>query len=76
MAAAASPNNRPSDRSHAAQRVETIIRAAFEKDREVEPLLAEAALQPIENREKDRVDQGVVRSARHDHRHKIGFSAP
>ena len=58
------------------QRREATILFAFEKDRQVEAVFAEAALEPIEHREEHGVDQRVVGTTRHDHRDEVGLAAP
>ena len=61
---------------HPPQRGETILIAALDEHRQIEPVRAEAALEPVEHRKEYRVDQRVVGARRHDHGDEVGPAAP
>ena len=58
------------------QGAEAVVAAALQKDRKVETVFAEPTLQPVENGEEHRVDEGVVRAAGHDHGDQIRPATP
>ncbi len=58
---------------HPSQRAQAILPAALQEDREIETMFTEFSLQAVKHREKDRVDQRVIRAARNDHGDEIGF---
>ena len=58
------------------QGAETVVAAALQKDRKVETVLAEPALQPVQDGEEHCVDEGVVRAAGDDHGDQIGPATP
>ncbi len=61
---------------HAPQGGEAVLASVLDEHREIESTRAEPALEPVEHREKDRVDQSVVGARRHDHRDEVGSPAP
>ena len=56
---------------HPAHGAEAVVAAALEKDRKVKTMLAEPALQPVEDGEEHGVDEGVVGAAGDDHGDQI-----
>jgi len=55
---------------------EATILLAYDKDRQIETILAQATLESVEHGEEHGVDQRVVGSTRDDHGDEVGPAAP